>query len=93
MGTQFDHFGPEAASLFYEQIGRDPEVRDNRRLLREAMLEEDFRYNDNEWWRNLIQTRGLLIKRCCFVKKNIIIWRFTIKVPHLGTNLYLRKKL
>jgi D-alanyl-D-alanine dipeptidase len=50
MGTQFDHFGPEAASLFYEDPGRDPEVRDNRRLLREAMLEEDFRHNDEEWW-------------------------------------------
>lgn len=50
MGTPFDHFGPEAATLFYEEIGRDPEVRKNRRLLRDAMESELFRFDDDEWW-------------------------------------------
>ena len=50
MGTKFDHFGPEAASMYYEEAGRDTTIRDNRRLLREDMLSEDFRHDDDEWW-------------------------------------------
>ena len=50
MGTKFDHFGPEAASMYYEEAGRDTTIRDNRRLLREAMMSEDFRHDDDEWW-------------------------------------------
>jgi len=50
MGTVFDHFGPEAGSMYYEEPGRDERVRNNRRLFREAMIEEDFRIDEDEWW-------------------------------------------
>ncbi|HEV8601171.1 MAG TPA: M15 family metallopeptidase [Patescibacteria group bacterium] len=50
MGTKFDHFGPEAASLFYESHGSNDKIRDNRRKLREAMAVNDFRVDVEEWW-------------------------------------------
>lgn len=51
MGTGFDHFGPEAASLYYEQNGRNQEAAcHNRRILREALANADFRCDDDEWW-------------------------------------------
>ena len=46
----FDHFGPEAASLFYEINNIDDQVRTNRKLLRDAMVAEYFRFDDDEWW-------------------------------------------
>jgi zinc D-Ala-D-Ala dipeptidase len=49
MGTDFDYFGAEAGSLFFEQEGRDTKIRDNRRLLRNAMIAEDFRFDEFEW--------------------------------------------
>lgn len=48
MGTAFDHFGPEAASMFFEE--EESTVRANRRLLREAMINAGFRHDDDEWW-------------------------------------------
>jgi D-alanyl-D-alanine dipeptidase len=51
MGTGFDHFGPEAASLYYEQGGRNLEAAcSNRRILREALTSVGFRCDDDEWW-------------------------------------------
>jgi len=50
MGTGFDHFGPEAAALFYDQRSDSKMIAENRRLLREAMLSEDFRFDNDEWW-------------------------------------------
>lgn len=50
MGTGFDHFGPESASLFYEKNDIDEQVKTNRKFLREIMAAEDFRSDDNEWW-------------------------------------------
>ena len=50
MGTGFDHFGPESAALFYEINDINDRARANRMLLRNAMLEEDFRFDDDEWW-------------------------------------------
>ena len=50
MGTEFDHFGPRAAAMYFEEPGRDERIRDNRRLLREAMLSEGFRQDEDEWW-------------------------------------------
>lgn len=50
MGTDFDHFGPEAAALYFEHHGENETARDNRRLLREALTKADFRYDDDEWW-------------------------------------------
>ena len=49
MGTGFDDFGSEAASLFYEINDIDNIARSNRKLLRDAMLAEDFRFDDDEW--------------------------------------------
>jgi D-alanyl-D-alanine dipeptidase len=48
MGTVFDHFGPEAASMFFEE--EESPIRANRRLLREAMVAAGFRHDDDEWW-------------------------------------------
>ena len=50
MGTGFDHFGPDAAAMYFEDLGSRPDIRDNRRTLREGMLSEDFRQDDDEWW-------------------------------------------
>jgi D-alanyl-D-alanine dipeptidase len=50
MGTGFDHFGPEAASFFYEINDINDPVRANRKFLREAMVAEHFRFDDDEWW-------------------------------------------
>jgi D-alanyl-D-alanine dipeptidase len=51
MGTGFDHFGPEAAAFFYEQNSRSNEAAcKNRRILREALTNVDFRFDDDEWW-------------------------------------------
>ena len=50
MGTAFDHFGVEAASLYYEKPGSDRRFRENRRMLREAMVAHEFRFDEDEWW-------------------------------------------
>ena len=50
MGTGFDHFGPESAALYFEQDGDNETARDNRRILREALIKSDFRYDEDEWW-------------------------------------------
>lgn len=50
MGTGFDHFGPESASDYFERDPGDGAVRDNRRRLREAMVGQGFRPDDEEWW-------------------------------------------
>lgn len=51
MGTGFDHFGPEAAALYYEQDASTQEtVCHNRRILRDALTIADFRCDDDEWW-------------------------------------------
>jgi D-alanyl-D-alanine dipeptidase len=50
MGTGFDHFGPEAAALHYEKDNTNQKIRDNRRILREALTMFEFRYDEDEWW-------------------------------------------
>ena len=50
MGTVFDYFGPEAASLYFEENNINNHIRDNRRILRQVMTEEDFRVDPDEWW-------------------------------------------
>ena len=50
MGTGFDHFGPEAAALYFEKDGNNQAARDNRRILREALTKAGFRYDEDEWW-------------------------------------------
>jgi len=50
MGTPFDYFGPEASSLYFENNNLNNDIKNNRALLREAMVKEDFRYDEDEWW-------------------------------------------
>ena len=50
MGTEFDHFGPKAAALYYENIEGDEQIRDNRRLLRNTLSKAGFRFDEDEWW-------------------------------------------
>jgi D-alanyl-D-alanine dipeptidase len=50
MGTEFDYFGPAAASHFYEMNDIDKRVKANRKILRKAMVAEGFRFDDDEWW-------------------------------------------
>lgn len=50
MGTVFDCFGKEASSMYFEQKKTNEQIRKNRKLLREAMLSEDFRSDEDEWW-------------------------------------------
>lgn len=50
MGTEFDHFGPQAAALYFEQNQISENIKNNRKLLREAMQTANFRADDDEWW-------------------------------------------
>lgn len=50
MGTKFDDFSDRAWTNHFEKYEEDIEVRDNRRILYEAMLEEDFTNLPSEWW-------------------------------------------
>lgn len=50
MGTEFDYFGVEAASLYYEDNAINDTIRENRKLLREAMVAAGFRSDKDEWW-------------------------------------------
>lgn len=49
-GTVFDHFGPEAATDYFEVEGRDVTIRDNRRWFQKIMQEADFGNDIDEWW-------------------------------------------
>ena len=50
MGTAFDYFGDAARPLYYEENNIDENVRNNRRILRTAMLAHEFTQDDDEWW-------------------------------------------
>lgn len=50
MGTVFDHFGPEAASMYFEEDGKNEIAKINRKILREAMRKNDFNIDKDEWW-------------------------------------------
>jgi D-alanyl-D-alanine dipeptidase len=50
MGTGFDFFGKEAAPYYYEENKISDLVKNNRKLLRNAMLEDDFHIYEYEWW-------------------------------------------
>jgi D-alanyl-D-alanine dipeptidase len=47
MGTDFDHFGPEAAHD-YDKLS--DEIKKNRKLLRNTMTSFGFRIFESEWW-------------------------------------------
>lgn len=50
MGTVFDYFGPQAAPYYYEENKMSKEIRENRKLFRDAMFAEDFSIDMDEWW-------------------------------------------
>ncbi|MDP9249044.1 MAG: hypothetical protein M3M85_00840 [bacterium] len=50
MGTVFDHFGLEAHPMHYEENDINDGIKQNRRLLREIMLQNGFRNSADEWW-------------------------------------------
>lgn len=50
MGTVFDHFGPEAEPFYFEKNSQNHKVQENRKVLREAMLEAGFAIDKDEWW-------------------------------------------
>lgn len=54
MGTEFDEFIEEAYSDYYEKKEKLSEeevlIRNNRRMLRNAMEQAGFQYNPDEWW-------------------------------------------
>lgn len=47
MGTDFDHFGPEAA-VGYKEVSR--EVKKNRKFLQKIMAKHGFTVLPSEWW-------------------------------------------
>lgn len=47
MGTPFDFFGIEA-SHNYQNLSQ--EIKDNRELLKNTMMEKGFNFIDSEWW-------------------------------------------
>jgi len=54
MGTEFDHFGPEAATRYLEELEQpSPQQiiqRKNRRTFTHAMIEAGFSPYEAEWW-------------------------------------------
>lgn len=50
MGTKFDDFSDKAWTNHFEKYENNKIVRDNRRILYEAMLNEDFTNLPSEWW-------------------------------------------
>lgn len=50
MGTKFDHFGPEAGQMYFEDNDINSNICNNRRMLREAMGKHGFRVDKDEWW-------------------------------------------
>lgn len=50
MGTVFDHFGPESAPYYFKESSRDERIENNRKILREAMVAQDFCVDNEEWW-------------------------------------------
>lgn len=55
MGTEFDHFGPEAAARYFENIQnikntKDKLAQENRRILIHSMQTAGFSVYDEEWW-------------------------------------------
>ncbi|MGV3696072.1 M15 family metallopeptidase [Flavobacterium sp.] len=47
MGTKFDFFGEEAG---HNYLNLSEEILSNRRLLKEIMLQHNFKSFDSEWW-------------------------------------------
>jgi len=57
MGTEFDHFGPEAATRHFEEMTYSDQTSfegdgplQNRRLLFHTMVDQGFTNYSEEWW-------------------------------------------
>jgi len=50
MGTEFDEFSPKTATDYYEHTMENNEVRNNRRILYNAMIKAGFTNLPSEWW-------------------------------------------
>lgn len=50
MGTPFDDFSHMAYTNYFEKYSLDDEIRNNRRILYNAMISEDFVNLPSEWW-------------------------------------------
>ena len=50
MGTEFDYFGPEAETFYFEKSKTRQQVHKNRMLLYEAFIAEGFTNHVAEWW-------------------------------------------
>ena len=50
MGTKFDDFSDKAWTNHFEKYEKNEIVRDNRRILYEAMINEGFTNLPSEWW-------------------------------------------
>lgn len=49
-GTAFDHFGPEAATQYFENNNENDTAKVNRRWLHQIMVEAEFETDIDEWW-------------------------------------------
>ncbi len=49
-GTEFDHFGPESATNYFEENDGNITARDNRRWLHKIMTDAGFGTDPDEWW-------------------------------------------
>ena len=49
-GTVFDHFGPEAATQYFEKNNENDTAKINRRWLHKIMVEAEFETDIDEWW-------------------------------------------
>ena len=50
MGTPFDDFSHRAYTNYFEKYLLDDEIRNNRQILYNAMINEDFVNLSSEWW-------------------------------------------
>jgi zinc D-Ala-D-Ala dipeptidase len=50
MGTKFDHFGEESKWDYFEKNSGNKQARDNRKRLRDLLIDEGFRKDLDEWW-------------------------------------------
>lgn len=50
MGTEFDCFSDMSRTDYYESVGLDEKIRDNRRILYNAMIDAGFTNLPSEWW-------------------------------------------
>lgn len=50
MGTAFDEFTDKARTDYFETVGQNADIRDNRRILYNCMISAGFTNLPSEWW-------------------------------------------